>query len=120
MSETSELSQAIVSNGDFNVGNWESVNAQNLENFRREAGSCTRVKCYGSAVVEGTLTAQGSLDAFIMTMSYPWDIAGITLVIREAGGTVSELSGKPVRLVDGEQVLFSNGILHSQMLQMLK
>ncbi len=120
VSETIELSQAIVSNGDFNVGNWKSVNAQNLENFRREAESCTRVKCYGSAVVEGTLTAQGSLDAFIMTMSYPWDIAGITLVIREAGGTVSELSGKPVRLVDGEQVLFSNGILHSQMLQMLK
>lgn len=120
VSETHELSRAIVSNGDFNVGNWESVNAQNLQNFQREAESCTRVKCYGSAVVEGTLTAQGSLDAFVMTMSYPWDIAGITLIVREAGGKVTELSGDPVRLVDGEQVLFSNGILHRQIIQMLK
>ncbi len=120
VSETRELSQAIVSNGDFNVGNWESVNAQNLKNFRCEAECCTRVKCYGSAVIEGTLTAQGALDAFVMTMSYPWDIAGIALMVREAGGNVSELSGKPLRLVDGEQVLFSNGILHDQMIQMLK
>lgn len=120
VSETRELSQAIVSNGDFNVGNWESVNAQNLKNFRREAECCTRVKCYGSAVIEGTLTAQGALDAFVMTMSYPWDIAGIALMVREAGGKVSELSGKPLRLVDGEQVLFSNGILHDQMIQMLQ
>ncbi len=120
VSETRELSRAIVSNGDFNVGDWESINAQNLRNFRAEAENCTRVKCYGSAVVEGTLTAQGSLDAFVMTMSYPWDIAGITLIVREAGGTVSELSGGPVRLVDGEQVLFSNGILHNQILQILR
>lgn len=120
VSETSDLSKAIVSNGDFNVGNWESVNAQNLENFRREAKNCTRVKCYGSAVVEGTLTAQGSLDAFVMTMSYPWDIAGVALIVKEAGGSVSELSGGPVRFVDREQVLFSNGILHKQIIQMLK
>lgn len=120
MSETAELSRAIVSNGDFNVGVWENVNRQNLENFKREAENCTRVKCYGSAVVEGTLTAQGSLDAFVMTMSYPWDIAGIALMVKEAGGSVSGLSGEPLRFVDGEQVLFSNGILHNSITQMLK
>lgn len=120
VSGTSELSRAIVSNGDFNVGVWESVNRQNLENFKREAENCTRVKCYGCAVVEGTLTAQGSLDAFVMTMSYPWDIAGIALIVKEAGGSVSGISGEPVRFVDGERVLFSNGILHNSIIQMLK
>ena len=120
VSATSELSKAIVSNGDFNVGDWAKINAQNLKNFRNEAENCSRVKCYGSAVVEGTLVAQGSLDAFVMTMSYPWDIAGIALLVQEAGGKVSELSGEPVRFIDGEQVLFSNGILHEQMIQILK
>lgn len=120
VSETAELSHAIVSNGDFNVGDWEKVNAQNLKNLECEAKSCTRVKCLGCAVVEGTFVAQGSLDAFVMTMSYPWDIAAIALLVEEAGGRSSGLDGENIHFMDGEQVLFSNGILHRPMLQILK
>lgn len=120
VSKTEELSRAIVSNGDFNVGDWAKINAQNLKNFAIEAENCTRVKCYGSAVVEGTFVAQGSLDAFVMTMSYPWDIAGIALLVEEAGGRVSALDGTPLKLVDAEQVLFSNGILHDRLTQLFK
>ena len=55
-----------------------------------------------------------------MTMSYPWDIAAIALLVEEAGGKATDLDGSPIRFVDGEQVLFSNGILHNQFVQMLK
>ena len=120
VSVVDDLSKAIVSNGDFNVGDWAKINAQNLKNFKREAENCTRVKCYGSAVIEGAFTAQGSLDGFVMTMSYPWDIAAIALLVEEAGGKATDLDGSPIRFVDGEQVLFSNGILHNQFVQMLK
>ncbi len=120
VSTTGELEKAIVSNGDFNVGEVKKVNRQNLENFRCEAESCTRVKCFGSAVVEGTFVAQGSLDGFVMTMSYPWDVAAVSLLVEEAGGKVSRLDGEKIRLVDGEQLLFSNGILHERFLQLLK
>lgn len=120
VSRTDDISRAIVSNGDFNVGDWAKINAQNLKNFAIEAENCTRVKCYGSAVIEGTFVAQGSLDAFVMTMSYPWDIAGISLLVEEAGGKVSALDGSPLKLVDAEQVLFSNGILHNRFTQLFK
>lgn len=120
VSATDALEKAIVSNGDFNVGDWSKINTQNLHNFGREAEFCTRVKCLGSAVIEGTFVAAGRLDIFVMTMSYPWDIAGIALLIMEAGGKASELSGSELKFVDGEQVLFSNGILHSLAIDMLK
>ena len=120
VSMVDDISKAIVSNGDFNVGDWAKINAQNLKNFKAEAENCTRVKCYGSAVIEGAFTAQGSLDGFVMTMSYPWDIAAISLLVQEAGGKATALDGSPIRFVDGEQVLFSNGILHDQFVQMLK
>lgn len=120
VSATDSLEKAIVSNGDFNVGDWSKINMQNLHNFGREAEFCTRVKCLGSAVIEGTFVAAGRLDIFVMTMSYPWDIAGIALLIMEAGGKASELSGSELKFVDGEQVLFSNGILHSLAIEMLK
>jgi myo-inositol-1(or 4)-monophosphatase len=120
VSATDSLEKAIVSNGDFNVGDWARINAQNLHNFGREAEFCTRVKCLGSAVVEGTFVAAGRLDVFVMTMSYPWDIAGIALLITEAGGKVTDLQGHGLRFIDGEQALFSNGILHSRALSMLQ
>jgi Archaeal fructose-1,6-bisphosphatase and related enzymes of inositol monophosphatase family len=47
-----------------------------------------------------------------MTMSYPWDIAAIALIVEEAGGKSTHIDGSPMQFVDGEQVVFSNGILH--------
>lgn len=109
-------SQAIVSNGDFNVGQIEEINKQNLKNFDLEAKTFQRVKCFGSAVVEGCFVAAGRLDLFVMTMSYPWDIAAIALIVQEAGGIVSRFDGNPLKFIDGEQVLFSNQSLHQKWL----
>lgn len=120
VSNTSAIEKAIVSNGDFNVGNAEKIRIENLKNFSEEAKSCMRVKCMGSAVAEGTFLASGRLDGFVMTMSYPWDIAGISLLIEEANGKVSRIDGSPLTYTDGEQVLFSNGILHQDFLEILK
>lgn len=120
VSRTTELSRAIVSNGDFNVGPVEDIpnlNTRNLRIFAAQAQHMQRVKCVGSAVVEGCFIAAGRLDVYSMTMSYPWDIAGITLLIREAGGMATMIHGEPLQIVDCAQVLFSNGILHEEYLQ---
>lgn len=103
---------AIVSNGDFNVGDVAKINAQNSKNFAAEAETFERVKCLGSAVIEGCFTAAGRIDCFVMTMSYPWDIAAIALLVEEAGGRSTRIDGSPMQFVDGEQVIFTNGILH--------
>lgn len=103
---------AIVSNGDFNVGAVAKINAQNSRNFAREAETFERVKCFGSAVIEGCFTACGRLDGFVMTMSYPWDIAAIALLVEEAGGRSTHIDGSEMQFVDAEQVVFSNGLLH--------
>ena len=94
VSDESDPVHAIVSNGDFNVGEVAKINAQNSKNFAREAETFERVKC------------------FVMTMSYPWDIAAIALLVEEAGGKSTHIDGSPMQFVDAEQVVFSNKILH--------
>jgi myo-inositol-1(or 4)-monophosphatase len=51
-----------------------------------------------------------------MTMSYPWDIAAIALIVEEAGGKSTHIDGTPMQFVDAEQVIFSNGILHKTLI----
>ena len=116
VSQESESVHAIVSNGDFNVGDAEKINAQNSRNFAREAVAFERVKCLGSAVIEGCFTACGRIDCFVMTMSYPWDIAAIALMVEEAGGKATRIDGAPLQFVDAEQAVFSNGTLHDTLI----
>lgn len=110
---------AIVSNGDFNVGEVAKINAQNSKNFAAEAVAFERVKCFGSAVIEGCFVACGRLDGFVMTMSYPWDIAAIALLVEEAGGKSTHIDGSAMLFVDAEQVVFSNGLLHETLVKVL-
>lgn len=119
VSAESDSIHAIVSNGDFNVGDAEKINEQNSRNFAREAVAFERVKCLGSAVIEGCFTACGRIDCFVMTMSYPWDIAAIALMVEEAGGKATRIDGAPLQFVDAEQAIFSNGVLHDTLIRAL-
>ncbi len=119
VSRESDSIHAIVSNGDFNVGDAVKINEQNSRNFAREAVAFERVKCLGSAVIEGCFTACGRIDCFVMTMSYPWDIAAIALMVEEAGGKSTRIDGKPLEFVDAEQAIFSNGLLHEALVTTL-
>ena len=119
VSRESDSIHAIVSNGDFNVGDAAKINEQNSRNFAREAVAFERVKCLGSAVVEGCFTACGRIDCFVMTMSYPWDIAAIALMVEEAGGKSTRIDGAPLEFVDSEQAVFSNGLLHETLVTTL-
>lgn len=120
VSGESNPTHAIVSNGDFNVGDAQKINAQNSKNFAAEAVAFERVKCFGSAVIEGCFTACGRLDCFVMTMSYPWDIAAIALLVEEAGGKSTHIDGSEMQFVDAEQVVFSNGLLHDTLVKTVK
>lgn len=120
VSDESNPTHAIVSNGDFNVGEASKINSQNSKNFAAEAVAFERVKCFGSAVIEGCFTACGRLDCFVMTMSYPWDIAAIALLVEEAGGKSTHIDGSEMQFVDAEQVIFSNGLLHETLVEVLR
>jgi myo-inositol-1(or 4)-monophosphatase len=77
-----------------------------------------RIKCLGSAVIEGTYVATGRIDAYWMNYLKPWDVAVTTLLVAEAGGRVSDLRGNPWTLECGD-ALFSNGLLHDPLLAAL-
>lgn len=121
-SELKNLRDAIISHGDFNIGNTEAerteMNSRNLSARLHTAAAVQRVKCMGSAVLEGAFVAAGRMDAYCMLAMKPWDVAVAGLLVTEAGGKVSMLDGSHYR-IEGPDVLFSNGHLHEELLKIL-
>ena len=84
-----------------------------------------RIRTLGSTALEMALVASGGLDAFVdlRGMMRVVDVAAGKLLIEEAGGTVSDASGEPLRL-DGnmwqkKDLIGSNGLRHSELLRLI-
>lgn len=110
-SRTSELSKAIVSIGDYAVG--EGAVAKNQRRLRLTAllaESVERVRMFGSAALDLAWVAQGRTDAAIMLTNKPWDTAAGVLVAREAGALVLDRMGEPHSLQSSDTIATAPGI----------
>jgi myo-inositol-1(or 4)-monophosphatase len=77
------------------------------------------VRRFGAAALDLAWVAAGRYDAFWERGLSPWDMAAGIVILREAGGIVSDLSGAQDMLENGT-ILASNGQLHGRMLKVLK
>ncbi|HBT40129.1 MAG: Inositol-phosphate phosphatase [Thermotoga sp. 50_1627] len=78
-----------------------------------------RMRMAGSAVLAASYVACGRFDFFVAKRANPWDVAPVLLIVPEAGGYISDFEGRPVNLSSGEY-LFSNGKVHSDVLEIIK
>ena len=68
----------------------------------------------GSAALNLCYLACGRFDGFWEARLSPWDMAAGVLIVREAGGMVTDFPGGAFRL-DGHQILAANPALHGKM-----
>ncbi len=88
-----------------------------VNNFMTKIGMSYSV---GSAVVTLAYIAQGIFDA-VINEAYLWDFAAGTIIIREAGGKVTDFEGnEPDWSKQRLSIVASNGLLHDQILEALK
>jgi myo-inositol-1(or 4)-monophosphatase len=72
------------------------------------------VRRAGSAALDLAYVAAGRIDAFWEFNLNPWDTAAGILLVEEAGGSVSNFSGKPYHIAS-EEILASNGKIQSEL-----
>ena len=73
----------------------------------------------GSAVLYLAWLAAGRFDGYWELRLGPWDVAAGGLMVEEAGGRLTDLTGEPLEL-DRPRVVASNGHIHEQMLAVLR
>lgn len=106
VSRIADLGQAIVSTGNLKT----LARSPQWSRFGELIGRISRIRGYGD-FVHYHLLARGALDVVIESDVNILDIAALTVIVREAGGTFTDLSGGEVGL-GTTSVLATNGVLH--------
>ncbi len=77
------------------------------------------VRRCGSAAMDLCNLACGRFDGFWEFKLNPWDTAAASLIVKEAGGTVTDFSGNPYSIYKPE-ILATNGKIYAEMLEVIR
>jgi histidinol-phosphatase len=87
------------------------------DRFLALARRCARTRGFGD-FWSHVLVAEGAVDVAVEPEVNPWDLAPLKVIVEEAGGRFTDLSG--AACVDGGSAVSSNGLLHDEVLQALR
>ena len=82
-----------------------------VEQFKRVAAATAGIRRPGSAALDLCSVACGEYDAFWELNLAAWDVAAGTLIVREAGGKVTDLDGADIGIQHGP-VVAGNAVMH--------
>ncbi|HPT22318.1 MAG TPA: inositol monophosphatase family protein [Bacteroidales bacterium] len=114
VSKAEKLSDSLVATGfpysDFShLDNYMKC----LTHFCKHTHGIRRL---GSAAIDLSYVACGRFEAFYEYGLHPWDVAAGILLVREAGGRVSDFSGVEGNL-NGEEILASTNLVFPEILE---
>ena len=111
VSKVATLSTSLLCTG-FPVRNRKATaNLQYYGDFTQRSHGVRRD---GSAALDLASVAAGRFDGFWEFGLAKWDTAAGVLLVEEAGGKVTDFSGKPYQL-GGPVILATNGLIHEEM-----
>jgi myo-inositol-1(or 4)-monophosphatase len=116
VSKTSTLAESLLSTG-FAYAVRETH--YNLDNFRKFVLTAQGVRRDGSAAMNLAYVAAGRFDGFWERGIQAWDMAAGVLMVTEAGGKVTDITGRPFDLM-AENALAGNHKIHARILGILK
>lgn len=97
-----------------------------LRDIEKFCGAGCRLRVYGSNPFSFLRVAMGQAVVATNRLCKPWDIAAPALFVEEAGGKVTDENGNPWHLdsenliLNSENLIATNGILHEQALLLFK
>lgn len=116
VSQTQHLTDSLLATGfPYDI---RRSQANNLDHFAHFALRAQAIRRAGSAALDLCYVAAGRFDGFWEMRLAPWDVAAGGLMVAEAGGVVTDFAGGRF-MIDGGEILASNGRIHSQMVEVL-
>jgi myo-inositol-1(or 4)-monophosphatase len=105
------LAESLVSTGFPSRKRHENPNIHFYHEFTLRSHGVRRA---GSAALDLAFVAAGRLEGFWEFNLNPWDTAAGVLLVKEAGGRVTDFAGGPFQL-NSNETLASNGLIHDEL-----
>lgn len=117
VSQERQLQQSLLATGfPYDIHTSKVDNLAHFANFAKAAQAIRRA---GSAALDLCYLAMGRFDGFWELKLHPWDTAAGILIVKQAGGKVSDFTGRPFSIY-ADSLLATNGKIHRQMIRVLK
>ncbi len=118
VSKRDVVENSLLATGFFNES--PAILNRQMAQFNKLLPRARAVRRAGSAAFDLCMVAEGVFDAFWELNLKPWDTAAGILLVREAGGIVSNFKDQPFSIFEPD-ILASNGTsLHRQLLDELE
>lgn len=117
VTEREELKETILATG-FPYKR-EKTEESNIPEFSLFLLETRGVRRFGSAALDLAYVSSGRIDGFWEKGLKPWDVSAGGLIVREAGGTVTNYLGKEWDFMK-DDILASNGIIHEKMRSIIR
>jgi len=110
VSENASLEECVGSTGSYVYFTGKFI--ERMEKRTR------RIRILGSAALNAAYVGAGRVDFFVTWRINPWDIAAGLIIVKEAGGMVTDFSGKEANAFS-KNFIFSNGLIHDEVLKVV-
>lgn len=116
VSKIKKLKESLLATG-FPYDRKKSI-SNNFKNFSNLTLMTQGVRRDGSAALDLCYVACGKLDGFWETKLSPWDTASGVLILKEAGGKVTDFKGNDYNIFT-DKIVATNGLVHSELIKQL-
>ncbi len=118
VSTTAKVERSLLATGfPYDIRTSKENNLDHFSNFAVRAQAIRRA---GAAALDLSYVACGRFDGFWELKLKPWDVAAAMLIIREAGGLVTDFSAESATVEDTSRIVASNSLIHKEMIEVLK
>ncbi len=115
-----------VSETDFDRSILTFCNNRDMESIKRMTRIFSNIKPInnklrqlGAGGLELAFVASGRTGAFFVVGANPWDVSAGDVLVREAGGAVTDFDGDPYN-INSKDFLASNGKIHDKLLELIQ
>jgi myo-inositol-1(or 4)-monophosphatase len=112
-----KLTDAVIGCGVPHLGRGQHGNF--LIELRNVMAEVSGIRRMGAASLDLAYVAAGRMDGYWEIGLSPWDIAAGILLVREAGGFVSDMDGGQ-DMLDGGSIITGNEVIHRALLKTVK
>ena len=117
VSSTGSLLESLLVTGfPYNLG---TIIDTLMVRFKRCLAASQGIRRLGSAAIDLCYVAAGRFDGFWEQNLNAWDTAAGALIVREAGGVVTDFSGRPY-VGDMKEIVATNSHIHKDLMGLLR